>query len=572
MKFLPSQLAFFLQGKTTRRNIRALSRFLLSLAALVTAYSVIFHYLMEAEGRSHSWVTGFYWTLTVMSTLGFGDITFHSDLGRVFSMVVLFSGIMLLLVLLPFTFIQFFYAPWLEARTRARAPRELPEGTANHVLVTFSDPVGMSLIEKLQIYQTPYALLVDDLQTALDLHDAGIRVVLGERDDPATYLRLRVSDAALVVVNGNDEINTNVISTIREHDADVPIVSLADSPDSVDIMTLAGSTRVLRLTEILGNSLANRTIGGVVHANIIGRFDPLIVAEAPVNGTELIGKTLRESAVRQQTGVNVVGIWERGVFHMPDIDAPLSNATVLVLAGTEQQLNRYQHIFHSAESEDALVLILGGGRVGRSVAGMLRRRDIPHTIVEKNPLQVRQESNYVIGSAADRETLEKAGIDRTTTVIITTQDDNTNIYLTVYCRRLRPDVHIVSRATLERNISTLHRAGADAVLSYASLGSNAIMNYLKANRIIMLAEGLDILRLPVPSALAGKSLRNSGIRAKTGCSVIALTADGETIVNPDPNTRLSRDMEMMLIGRVDSMNAFLSAYDISINDSHSHIH
>ena len=84
MKFLPSQLAFFLQGKTTRRNIRALLRFLLSLVALITAYSVIFHYLMEAEGKSHSWVTGFYWTLTVMSTLGFGDITFHSDIGRLF--------------------------------------------------------------------------------------------------------------------------------------------------------------------------------------------------------------------------------------------------------------------------------------------------------------------------------------------------------------------------------------------------------------------------------------------------------------------------------------------------------
>ena len=152
MKFLPSQLAFFLQGKTTRRNIRALTRFLLSLLALITAYSVLFHYLMEAEGKSHSWVTGFYWTLTVMSTLGFGDITFQTDIGRVFSMLVLFSGIMLLLVLLPFTFIQYFYAPWLDARTRAQAPRELPKETTRHVIIACSDPVGMSLIDKLEGY------------------------------------------------------------------------------------------------------------------------------------------------------------------------------------------------------------------------------------------------------------------------------------------------------------------------------------------------------------------------------------------------------------------------------------
>jgi len=564
MKFLPSQLAFFLQGKTTRRNIRALLRFLLSLVALITAYSVIFHYLMEAEGKSHSWVTGFYWTLTVMSTLGFGDITFQTDIGRVFSMVVLFSGIMLLLVLLPFTFIQFFYAPWLDARTRAQAPRELPKGTARHVIVTCSDPVGMSLIDKLRGYQTPYALLVDDLHTALDLHDAGIRVVLGERDDPDTYLRLRVSDAALVFVNGEDEINTNIISTIRELDTEVPIVSLADSPDSVDIMTLAGSTRVLRLTEIIGNSLANRVIGGKVHANIIGAFDPLKIAEAPVNGTTLIGKTLRESALREQTGVTVVGIWERGVFHMPNIDARLGNATVLVLAGSEEQFDRYEQRFHRAGTDEAYVLILGGGRVGRSVAEALNLRDIPHSIVEKDPRVVRETSPYVVGSAADLETLETAGIGHATTVIITTQNDNTNIYLTVYCRRLRPDVHIVSRATLERNISTLHRAGADAVLSYSSLGSNTILNFLKADRVMMLAEGLDITRLPIPRRLDGSSLRTSGIRARTGCSVIALHTEDGTIVNPDPDIRLTSEMEMLLVGRIDAMNTFLSEYDITI--------
>jgi Trk K+ transport system NAD-binding subunit len=332
-------------------------------------------------------------------------------------------------------------------------------------------------------------------------------------------------------------------------------------------MTLAGSTRVLRLTEVLGNALANRVIGGKVHANVIGAFDPLKIAEAPVNGTKLIGKTLRESALREQTGVTVVGIWERGVFHMPDIDARLGNATVLVLAGSEEQFHRYEERFHRAGTDEAYVLILGGGRVGRSVADVLNHRDIPHAIVEKNPLVARETSPYVVGSAADLDTLTKAGIGRATTVIITTQDDNTNIYLTIYCRRLRRDVHIVSRATLERNISTLHRAGADAVLSYASLGSNAIMHFLKADRVMMLAEGLDITRIPLPRRLSGSTLRSSGIRARTGCSVIALYSGDETIVNPDPNMRLSSDMEMLLVGRIDAINTFLSEYHITISDS-----
>ena len=77
-----------------------------------------------------------------MTTLGFGDITFTSDIGRLFSILVLLSGVVLLLVMLPFMFISLFYAPWLEARVRLRAPREVPEGTEGHVILTEYDPIA----------------------------------------------------------------------------------------------------------------------------------------------------------------------------------------------------------------------------------------------------------------------------------------------------------------------------------------------------------------------------------------------------------------------------------------------
>ncbi|NIT57888.1 MAG: potassium channel protein, partial [Aliifodinibius sp.] len=85
MKFFTSQISYFLSNRNTKVNIKRLLRFLGALSALIIAYSIIFHFIMLYEGQQHSWVTGFYWTLTVMSTLGFGDITFTSDLGRAFS-------------------------------------------------------------------------------------------------------------------------------------------------------------------------------------------------------------------------------------------------------------------------------------------------------------------------------------------------------------------------------------------------------------------------------------------------------------------------------------------------------
>ena len=106
-----------------RRRLAPFIKYLALLVVVVLLYGWGFHAIMAWEGQDHTWFTGIYWALTVMSTLGFGDITFESDLGRFFTIVVLLYGIVVLLILAPFTFIRFFYAPWLEAQVRLRAPR-----------------------------------------------------------------------------------------------------------------------------------------------------------------------------------------------------------------------------------------------------------------------------------------------------------------------------------------------------------------------------------------------------------------------------------------------------------------
>jgi voltage-gated potassium channel len=242
IKFLPTQLAIFLKNKPDRRNLMLLFRFLGVLLILIAGFTVVFQFLMLAEGQRYSWVTGVYWTLTVMSTLGFGDITFESDIGRIFSVVVLLSGMVSLLVVLPFTFIEFFYAPWMQAHSAARAPRVLAEWISGHSVLTRFGPVDAALIRRLQQYHYPYVLLVQELEEALRLHDLGLNVVVGDLDDPETYRRVRVDQAALVATTLSDTLNTNVAFTVREISATVPIVATAASPASVDILELAAAT------------------------------------------------------------------------------------------------------------------------------------------------------------------------------------------------------------------------------------------------------------------------------------------------------------------------------------------
>lgn len=560
MKSLMTIILQFVKDRPSRLNIFALLRFLLGIAALVGVYSVIFHYILEYEGRSESWITGIYWTLTVMSTLGFGDITFNSDLGKIFSIIVLMSGIVLLLILLPFTFIEFFYAPWMKAQQIARAPTQLPEKMSGHAILTQFDAVAKTLIEKLRHYQYPYVLLVADLTEALRLHDLGYSVMLGDLDDPRTYQRARVDQALFVATTASDQVNANVVFTVREISAVVPIISTANSPASVDILELAGSSHVFQLGEMMGQALARQVADGATRAHIIGQFDDLKIAEAAVRGTPLVGQTLRETRLREQAGINVLGIWERGAFQLATAETRIAANTILVMAGSDEHITRYNDLFCAETSSTAPVVIIGGGRVGRAAGRALAANGMDYRIVEKSPDRIRDGGKYVLGDGAELHILEAAGIREANAVIITTHDDDTNVYLTIYCRRLRADVQIISRAGLERNVSTLHRAGADFVMSYSSTGANAVINFIGRDNILMVAEGLDIFEVPIPAGLTGKTIAECDIRKKTGCTVIALHMGQTVVPMPDPHHPLPDQGRLILIGVPESEERFLKLY------------
>jgi voltage-gated potassium channel len=550
----------YLSSPLRRRNLKTLAWLLAIFVAMVTVYSILFHVLMAAEDQEFSWATGFYWTLTVMSTLGFGDITFESDIGRMFSMVVLVSGAAFILVLLPFTFIQFFFVPWMEHRESARAPRKLGDSVAGHLILTNFSPIEDALLRRVAQTDLDYVIVVADLTEALSLHDLGYRVMVGDLDDPATYRSARADHAALVATTRSDTANTNIAFTVREITREIPILSTASSEASVDILELAGCDEVLQLGAMLGEAMAQRVFGPDARSYVVGEFGDLLIAEANIGETGLVGQTLREANFRGRYNVSVVGLWQRGVFQMPRPDTEMNRSSVLIIAGSREQLDSYNRHFASGEESDAPVVIIGGGRVGRAAGRRMEEAGRSYRIVERLPERVRDPSKYVVGDAAAIEVLKEAGIENASSTVITTHDDDVNVYLTLYCRRLRPQMQIISRANLDRNVSTLHRAGADYVLSYASTGATAIWNQLGRNNTLVLAEGLDVFRVPVPRAIVGRSLIESRIREETGCNVVAVSRDGATDANPDPNNLLPPDGELIVIGDSESEQRFLKRF------------
>ena len=251
-------------------------------------------------------------------------------------------------------------------------------------------------------------------------------------------------------------------------------------------------------------------------SHVIGQLDQLAIAEAAAAGTRLVGHTLQETGLRRRFNLNIGGLWKRGHFTLGRPDTLVTSDTVLMLAGTREQLTAYDAEFAVPGTATTSAIVIGGGRVGRTAASAL----------------------------------------------VTTHDDAVNIYLTLYCRRLRPDMLILSRSTLERNAITLHRAGADYVFSYASMGANIVFNMLRRHRMLFVADGLDVFTVPVPRALVGRTLAQSNLRQETGCTVLAVRAGQHATAQVDASKPLPDGGELILIGDREAEDRFFDRYPL----------
>jgi CPA2 family monovalent cation:H+ antiporter-2 len=119
-------------------------------------------------------------------------------------------------------------------------------------------------------------------------------------------------------------------------------------------------------------------------------------------------------------------------------------------------------------TEEARVLVCGFGRVGRTVADMLGRHDVPYLAIDSSPALVARERRkgtpIAYGDSVQIDLLRRCGFAEARALVITL-DRASDVTEIVRAARLeRPDLPIIARARDERHAAELYRLGAtDAV-------------------------------------------------------------------------------------------------------------
>lgn len=533
-----------------------LLKFGVVLTAFVVLFSVVFQVLMAREGQQHDWWAGVYWTLTTMSTLGYGDIVFQSNLGRAFSMVVLVTGVMLLLIVLPFAFIHFFYAPWLETQLKTKVSTQVDGDLNGHVIITTYDDVANELIRRLELSDVDSVVIESDPVRAAALHADKVPVVRGSLGERATYENCAFERASLLLANSPDVINTNIVLTAREVSEQVPIMATAVNPEGAAVLELAGVNQVVLIARRLGKQLASRVSVGSARAHTIGRYKQIAIAEFPIRNTRLAGLTLADADFRANTGVTVAALAKRGYLEPGLPDTLLREDCIGIAVGNVDQVEALTSYLGDGMSDGrndgGRVLVIGGGRVGCEVARALKGRGASVRVVERDP-SLRENieevtDDIVIGDAADHRVIQRVGIQEAASVVLTSHEDAVNTFLSVYCRKLNPGTIIVSRVIHPASVEAIHRAGADFAVSDSQIKIQSVVGALRGREPMIFGEGLELFTAEVPRSLDGRQLRESGILARTGLAVIAVESNGVVNPHPRPEDVLRSGENVLVVG------------------------
>lgn len=116
------------------------------------------------------------------------------------------------------------------------------------------------------------------------------------------------------------------------------------------------------------------------------------------------------------------------------------------------------------DAAEARTIIVGGGRVGRLVADMMRAHGKPYVLIDSNPdlVTAAKTDGYraTFGDAARGDTLARLGVETAPAVVLTMDEPVLAQRLVAKLRQAYPDILIVARARDPDHAAAMYRAGA----------------------------------------------------------------------------------------------------------------
>jgi Trk K+ transport system NAD-binding subunit len=546
-------------GKINGSLIRSLLKspyviYPIAVILIVLVYTELFLLLHENfNAGDPDFFTAFYWVVVTMTTTGYGDIYPITLIGKLFSILVICTGLFIFFAV----FLPLLVTPSIDKWIKSPRKR-IPESMKSHTIICGYNALVDTLIKELAMTNKQFVVVDPSEANILRLQARGYYAIQGDPGDEEVLKLAHIEKASMIITNAGDAKNAAVVLTASQV-SDCFIIAVMETLDMADYMKYAGADVVVSPKQMLGMNMGITAISSLSFeiTGIVDIGQDLKVCKLPVYpDNRMIGKSFEELKIRENTGATIVAVFKNGEFIVnPPASTVLKESMVLVLVGTSDQLINVSDMIKIRHTTRVGPCIIAGfGDVGKEVAKKFDEKNIDYTIVD---LKEYPGKKQVRGDSTHMEVLIDAGIGSASTLLVTLNDDDKNMLTTLLGRNLNPYINIIARANLDRSVSKIYRAGADYVTSLSTIGGQMLARIVEKGAfedVIPLEENLLLSKFDVTgSGLEGMSIKGSEMRTRTGCTIIGIMQDGNFYPNPDPSKVLSKGMIIITVGTLEQL-------------------
>ena len=215
-------------------------------------------------------------------------------------------------------------------------------------------------------------------------------------------------------------------------------------------------------------------------------------------------------------------------------------------------------------------VICGFGRVGSRIAEEFAAAHKPFVVIDENEVTVQHciQRGYLAlqGDAASDDVLRESGVQHAQALLVATDEDAINIYITLSARNLNPNLLIVSRANHDETLVKLKRAGADRVLSPYAIAGHRMANVALQPTVVDFFDTLinaanpelavQEVILPVDSPLIGKTIVDAQNMLTDGTMILAIKKPGGLVMGSRLETRIEGGDAAMIVGTPEQLSTF----------------
>lgn len=314
---------------------------LLFLLIILLTFDIIGYVIIEQVAV----IDALYMTIISITTVGYQEVFPLSLGGRIFTMVVIITGIGF-----------FFYIAMsiaentIEDRVRKILGRRKMKTLAklkNHIIIAGFGRMGKQVACELQSKGIKYVIIENNPEQFAKADELGYHVLMADATSEET-LKLAGIDKAKIFIAllSSDAQNLFTVLTAKELNPSIFIIARCFEPQNEKKLTKSGANRVVtphRLSSL-------RIVNTVLKPNVVNLIDLVsqsrdlsLALEEITIGTEseIIGKTIRDSGLKERFNAMVVAV-KRGekLYFNPAASLVLAPYDILILIGEKEKITR----------------------------------------------------------------------------------------------------------------------------------------------------------------------------------------------------------------------------------------